>query len=319
METIAPIALEDILAARDRLAGTAIHTPLIRLEADSGEVEIFLKLEILQPIGSFKVRGAGNAMLLAGREALARGAWTVSAGNMGQGVAWCARRLGIPCTVVVPEQTPLTKLNALSRFGARVIPLPYAAWLNVFETRRLDGVDGVFVHPFSDRVVMSGNGTIGLEVLEDLPDVDAVVIPYGGGGLCCGIASALRELKPEVLVYAAEVDTAAPLSASLAAGTPVRVERTPSFVDGIGAPLVFPEMWPLASMLVNGSIVVGLAEVTAALRILAERHHVIAEGAGAAPVAAALKGIARGKIVCIVSGGNIDTAVLTRILAGAPV
>ena len=257
-------------------------------------------------------------MLLAGREVLARGAWTVSAGNMGQGVAWCARRLGIPCTVVVPEQAPLTKLDALRRFGARIIPLPYAGWLRVFERRRLDGVHGVFVHPFSDRVVMAGNGTIGLEVLEDLPDVDAVVIPYGGGGLCCGIASALRALRPEVSVYAAEVETAAPLAASLAAGEPVRVERTPSFVDGIGAPLVFPEMWPLASTLVNGSIVVGLTEITAALRLLAERHHVIAEGAGAVPVAAALKGIPRGKVVCIVSGGNIDTAVLTRILAGEP-
>ena len=312
-----PVPLDSIRAARERIAGTVVRTPLLRLNVADTPAQIFLKLENLQPIGSFKLRGASNLILQTDRTHLAQGVWTASAGNMAQGVAWCARQLGLRCTVVVPETAPATKRAAIERLGAQIVPVPFAQWMEVFRTRRHAGMEGLFVHAFSDPAVMAGNGTIGLEILEDLPDVDAVVIPYGGGGLSCGIASALRALKPGVRVYAAEVDTAAPLAASWTAGEPVEVTYTPSFVDGIGAPRVFPEMWALARQLLDGSVLVSLSEVAAAIGLLAERNRVIAEGAGATPVAAALAGRAGpGKVACVVSGGNIDAGKLIRILHG---
>jgi threonine dehydratase len=280
-------------------------------------VEIYLKLENLQPIGAFKIRGAGNAMALAPEEPLRHGVWTASAGNMGQGVAWNAARLGVPCSVVVPDHAPAAKLDALERLGASVIKVPFEEWWQVIVTHRHEGQDGVFVHPVSDRAVMAGNGTIGLELVEDLPDLDAVVVPYGGGGLSSGIASALRHLKPDVRVYAAEVETSAALDAALAAGEPTAIEYVPSFVDGIGSARVLDEMWPLVRELITGSIVATLDEVEEAVRVLAMRNHVVAEGAGAASVAAAMGGGAGdGKVVCIVSGGNINGAILARILDG---
>jgi threonine dehydratase len=291
-----------------------VQTPLVRLQSDA-PAEIYLKLENLQPIGSFKLRGAGNAFALADEERLAAGVWTASAGNMAQAVAWHARERGLPCAVVVPETAPQTKLDAIARLGAEIVQVPPATWLEVFRTRSYPGMDGFFVHPFSDPAVMAGNGTIGLEIAEDLSDVDAVLVPYGGGGLVCGIASALRELRPDCRIYACEVETAAPLAASLAAGEPVEVEHVPSFVDGIGAPTVFPEMFALVRELVAGSIVVGLDEIASAIRLLVERNRVVAEGAGAAPVAAALTR-QEGKLVCVVSGGNIDSSKLQTILAG---
>ncbi len=312
-----PISLDEIRAARQRLAGAVWRTPLVRLNVDDAPAEIYLKLENLQPIGSFKLRGAGNAMLIAGPERLARGVYTASAGNMAQGVAWYARRMGVRSSAVVPDHAPETKLAAITRLGASIVKVPFAEWAQILKTHRYDGIEGLFIHPVSDPAVMAGNGTIGLEILEDLPDVDTVVIPFGGGGLSCGIASALRALAPAAKVFAAEVEPAAPLAASLAAGAPRDIAYTPSFVDGIGAPFVLPEMWPLASRLLHGSLVVTLAQVADAVRLLAERNRVIAEGAGATPVAAALAGQAgRGKVVCVVSGGNIDPGKLSKILAG---
>jgi len=256
-------------------------------------------------------------MALAAPEALARGVYTASAGNMAQGVAWNARRLGIPCTVVVPDHAPRAKLDAVERLGGRVVKVPMERWWEVLAEHHYPGIEGLFIHPVADRAIIAGNGTIGLEILEDLPDVDAVLVPWGGGGLCCGIASAVRALRPSAQVFACEVETAAPLSASLAAGRPVTIDYTPSFVDGIGARGLLPEMWPLATALLAGSFVVSLSEVTAAVRLLVERARVVAEGAGAVPVAAALAGRAgTGKVVCVVSGGNIDRERLGAILAG---
>jgi threonine dehydratase len=313
----APISLDAIRAAQRRLSASVLRTPLIRLQVDDAPAPIYLKLENLQPIGSFKLRGAGNAMAILSQAQLARGVFTASAGNMAQGVAWNARRLGIPCTVIVPDHAPQTKLAAIERLGARIIPVPFAAWWQVLQERTYPGLDGLFIHPFSDPAVMAGNGTIGLEILEDLPDVATVLIPYGGGGLSCGIASAFRALKPETRLYACEVATAAPLAASLAAGAPQQVTYTPSFVDGIGSASLMPEMWSLASSLLAGALVSTLAEIAAAIRLLAERNRVIAEGAGAAPIAAALSGQAgSGPVVCVVSGGNIDAGKLVRILSG---
>ena len=311
------IPLGDIRAARERIAGAAIRTPLVRLGAD-GPAEIYLKLENLQPIGSFKIRGASNKMAQVDRAELERGVWTASAGNMAQGVAWNARRLGEPCTVVVPEGAPATKVSAVERMGARVVEVPHDEWFDTFRTHRREGVNGVFVHAFSDDAVMAGNGTIGLEILEDLPDADAVIVPFGGGGLSCGIASALRALRPSTKVFAAEVATSAPLATSLATGAPVEIVHTRTFVDGIGGPRVFPEMFDLARQLLDGSLVSSLDEVASAVRLLVERNRIVAEGAGAASVAAALAGRAgAGKVVCVVSGGNIDTRTLITILEGS--
>lgn len=315
MSDLSPIPLDRIYTARERIAGMIVRTPLVRLNAEASPAQIFLKLENLQPIGAFKLRGASNRILQTDSARLAEGVWTASAGNMAQGVAWCARQLGLRCTAVVPETAPATKRAAIERLGAQIVPVSFAQWMEVFQTRQYTGMQGLFVHAFSDPEVMAGNGTIGLEILEDLPDVDAVVVPYGGGGLSCGIASALRALKPDVKIYAAEVETAAPLAASWAAGKLVEVPYTPSFVDGIGAPRVFPEMWALARQLLNGSLVASIPDVADSVRLLAERNRVIAEGAGATPVAAALAGKAgSGKVVCVVSGGNLDTDKLVKIL-----
>jgi threonine dehydratase len=312
-----PIALEEIRAAAGRIAGKVVRTPLLRLHADDAPAQIFLKLENLQPIGSFKLRGASHAIAVAAPGALARGVWTASAGNMAQGVAWEARRLGLRCAVVAPDHAPETKLAALRRLGATIVQTPFQQWFQVLADRAFPRMEGTFIHPVCDRAVMAGNGTIGLEILEDLPDVDAIVVPYGGGGLSCGIASAVRALRPEARVYACEVETAAPLAASFAAGAATRIDYRPSFVDGIGGPFVLDEMWPLVRRLLAGSLVVPLADVAAAIKLLAERCRVIAEGAGAASVAAALAGKAgTGRVVCVVSGGNIDSAKLSKILAG---
>jgi threonine dehydratase len=312
-----PIPIEDIQAARARLAGSAIRTPLVRLNLDEAPAEIYLKLENLQPIGSFKLRGAGNAMALASKESLASGVWTASAGNMAQGVAWNARRLGVPCTVVVPDHAPEAKLSAITRLGGVIFKIPFAQWWQIIVTHKFEGMEGLFVHPVSDPQVMAGNGTIGLEILEDLPEVDSIVVPFGGGGLSCGIASAIRALKPNTKVFACEAETAAPLAPSLAAGSMQEVTYTPSFVDGIGSSSPLPDMWPLVSRLLDGSIVMSLAEIAAALKLLIERNRVVAEGAGASSVAAALSGNAgRGKVVAVVSGGNIDSMKLVKVLKG---
>ena len=309
--------IADVRAARERLAGLVVRTPLVRLAVDEAPAEIHLKLECLQPIGSFKIRGATNAMALAGPERLRDGVYTASAGNMAQGVAWSARRLGVAATAVVPEHAPQAKLSALARLGARVEKVPFDSWWQLLVDRGQPGRKELFIHPVSDLAVMAGNGTIGLEILEDLPDVETVLVPYGGGGLSCGIASALRGSGSRARVIACEVDTAAPLSAALAAGGPVPTPYTASFVDGIGGKSVLVEMWPLASRLLDGALSSPLDDVAAAVRLLAERAHVVSEGAGAAPVAAALSGRAgRGKTVCVVSGGNIDARVLARILSG---
>ena len=307
--------LDDIRSARDTIAGTAVRTPLLRLQGAPSSPEIYVKLENLQPIGSFKIRGAANAILRLSKEELSRGVWTASAGNMAQGAAWCARSLGIPCSVVAPETAPWAKIEAIEALGARLVLVPFERWWQTFQERTFPGIEGAFIHAFDDPLVMAGNGTIGLEVLEDLPDVDAVVIPWGGGGLTCGIASAVRALKPSCRIYAAEVATAAPLAASLAAGEPRSVDHQPSFVDGIGGKAVFPAMFERARTLVDGSLVATLDEVGNALRLLLTKNRVLAEGAGATPVACAVKGAAgSGKIVCVVSGGNIDVSRLTEIL-----
>ena len=315
VKALAPPRLEEIRAARERIRGLAVRTPLLRLPLE--DVEIYLKLEALQPIGSFKIRGAGNAMRSAPRDLLDRGVYTASAGNMAQGVAWCAREMGIPCTVVVPDDAPRAKLDAIERLGARALLVPFSDWWTVLEEHRYPGLDGLFVHPVADPAVIAGNGTIGIEILEDLPDVDAVLVPFGGGGLSGGIASAIRAEKPGVPVYACEIETAAPLAASWAAGAPRSIERIPSFVDGIGGKSVLPEMWDLLRGVLDGPVVVSLEETAAAIRLLVTRARVVAEGAGAVPVAAALAGRAgRGRLACVVSGGNIDPQKLATILGG---
>lgn len=302
--------------ARQNIAGIAVRTPLVKLNVEN-EDEVFLKLESLQPIGSFKIRGAANAMAKAGRDRIARGVLTASAGNMAQGVAYCARRMGIPATVVTPETAPETKLRAVERLGGRIIKVPFEEWWRTFEERSFPGVDATFVHAFDDPDVMAGNGVIGLELLEDLPEIDAVVVPWGGGGLACGIAAVVKSLKPSVRVYAAECETGAPLKASLEAGQPVVVHYRPSFVDGIASKTVFPGMLDLARKWLDGSFVMTLDEAREAVRLVAERNRVILEGAAGCAVAAAADGRAGpGKVAAIASGGNIDFGILREIIDG---
>jgi threonine dehydratase len=307
--------LADLHAARERVARIAARTPLVRLPVPGRDIR--LKLENLQPIGSFKLRGAGNAIARRPVAVLAGGVCTASAGNMAQGVAWCARSRGIACRVIVPESAPSAKTVAVERLGATIVRLAYEDWWRVIETHDAGDVPGAFVHPVADNDVMAGNGTIGLELAEEAPDARTVVIPYGGGGLLCGIAAALAAVTPGARVLAAEVETAAPLRASLAAGRPVRIARQPSFVDGIGGGSLLDEMWPLVRQAVAGSVVVTLDEVASAIRLLAGLAHVVAEGAGGAALAAALRGDASmDPVVCVISGGNIDAGILARILEG---
>ncbi|HEY4303824.1 MAG TPA: threonine/serine dehydratase [Gemmatimonadaceae bacterium] len=315
MRHIKPITIDDVRAARERIASTVVRTPLVRLNVDA-PAEIYLKLETLQPIASFKLRGATNAITMLSRDALADGVYTASAGNMAQGVAWGARALGVACTVIMPDSAPKTKVDAVRRLGAEIVFLPYDEWWATLMQHGRDGMRGTFIHPVADRGVMAGNGTVGLEIAEDLPDADAVLVPFGGGGLVSGIATAVRALMPNTKVYACEVSTSTPLSAAYAAGEPVVVERLPSFVDGIGGRGVLPEMWDTVRRDIDGPLVAQLDEVKAAVRLLVERARVVAEGAGATSVAAALAGRGgSGKVVCVVSGGNIDTKTLIDILA----
>jgi threonine dehydratase len=311
-----PIWLDEVLAARGRIGSDVVRTPLIPLTAEEPD-QLLAKLEALQPIGSFKLRGAGNAMALADPATLAPGVYTASAGNMAQGVAWNARLRGISCTVIVPDHAPLAKLAAVERLGARVVKVPFGRWWQVIAEHGHPDFDGLFIHPFADRAVMAGNGTIGLEIVEDAAQLQAVIVPWGGGGLSVGIASAVKAMRPGVLVFAAEVETAAPFAASLAAGRPVTIDYKPSWVDGIGGGSVLDEIWPLASSILDGSITVSLAQVADAVRLLAA-HGVVAEGGGAASVAAALTGRAGSSgVVAVVSGGNIGAHMLATILEGA--
>lgn len=308
--------LDAIREARARIARDVTRTPLLRLHVDA-PAEIYLKLENLQPIGSFKLRGAANAIRSLSPDRLRDGVYTASAGNMAQGVAWGARSLGVPCTVIMPESAPRTKVDAVRRLGAEIVFLPYDEWWNTLRTHGRDGMRGTFIHPVADASVVAGNGTIGLEICEDLADVAAVLVPFGGGGLVSGIAAAVKAVAPATKVYGCEVATSTPLTAAFAAHEPVVVERVPSFVDGIGGRGVLPEMWPAVSSIVDGALVATLEEVTAAVRLLVERARVVAEGAGATPVAVALgehSEVKRGKIVCVVSGGNIDASTLGEIL-----
>ena len=309
------VVLSAIQDARRVIADSAIRTPLVRLNVADTAAEIYLKLENLQSIGSFKIRGAANAISHLRPEQLRRGVVTASAGNMAQGVAWCARTLGISCTVIAPATAPETKISAIERLGGRVIKVSFEEWWRAFAERSYPGIDGAFIHSFDDENVMAGNGTIALEILEDLPDVDAVIIPWGGGGLTCGIASALRELRPVCKIFTAEVSTAAPLAASFAAGAPTEIEYQPSWVDGIGAKAVFPQMFERAQKLIDGALVADLSSVAGALRLMVQHKHIVPEGAGACPVACSLSANAPlGKIVCIVSGGNVDLTKLVRLL-----
>src|SRR5688572_1126634 len=313
---VRPVSIDEIRAARERIRGIAIHTPLIRLLHGGQHPEIWLKLENLQPINAFKIRGAANAVSLLEPAARARGVWTISAGNAGQGVAYAARAAGIPCTVVVIDTAAETKVHRMRDLGARLVKAPFDACWKAMDERSFPGVEGTFVHPFDDHDFIAGNATLGMEILEDLPEVKTVIAAIGGGGLISGIGSAIRPLKPHVKIIGAEPETAAPGAASFAAGAPQVFDRWEvSFVDGAGGKSIFPRMWERMQGIVDGSVVVSLDEVKRAMRLIAEKTRVIAEGAGALAVAAALSGKAGdGPIVAVVSGGNIDLGKFSELI-----
>ena len=316
-DPLEPVSLEEIREARDLNAGGALRTPLVPLPLEGFSGEIYLKLESLQPIGSFKLRGAGHAMAKADPGALARGVVTASVGNMALGVAWNARRFGVPCRVVVPDTAPEHKIAAIEALDAEVVRVPFAAWWRAIVEHHHPGLAGVFIHPVSNPAILAGTGTIGLEILEDLPDAEAIVAPFGGGGLSCGIACAARGLGSRARVYAAEVETAAPLSAALAEGEPVDFPYRATFVEGVGGRSVLAEMWPLARRMLAGSVIVTLRQTADAVRLLAERARLVVEGAAATTLASVLSGQIPGrKVVCVISGGNLGTERLARILRG---
>lgn len=313
---VRPVTIDEIRAARERIRGVIVRTPLIRLLHGTQAPEIWLKLENLQPINAFKLRGAANAVAMLSPAERARGVWTISAGNAGQGVAYAARQAGIACTVLVIETAPDTKVQRMRDLGATLVKAPFEACWVAMEQRHFPGIEGTFVHPFDDHDFIAGNASIGLEILEDLPNVKAVVAAIGGGGLVAGIGSAIRQLAPHVRVLGAEPETAAPGAASFAAGAPkVFAEWQASFVDGAGGKSIFPRMWERMQGIVDGSIVVTLDEVRRAMRLVAEKSRVIAEGAGALAVAAALSGKAGdGPIVAVISGGNVDLKKFAEIV-----
>ncbi len=307
-ESVRPITLNEIREARLRIAGTIVRTPLIRLELGAKFPDIRLKLENLQPINAYKLRGAANAVAMLSESERKRGVWTISAGNAGQGVAYAARKAGVPCTVVVIETAPESKVERMRALGAKLIPVPYEVAWKALDERSYPGAEGTFVHPFDDHNFIAGHATMGLEILEDAPDTAAVIGSIGGGGLVAGVGTAVKLLKPSIQVFGAEPETAAPVARSLAAGSPQAFkEWKASFVDGAGGQSVFPRMWQRMQPVLDSCIVVSLEETRYAMRLMAEKARVISEGAGALPLAAALTGKAGpGPIVAIVSGGNID-------------
>ena len=317
MPELRPATLDEIHSAQRRLQTLSLRTPLIKLNIEDGPTEIFLKMENLQPIGSFKIRPAGSAILNIPIEQLAQGVYTASSGNMAQGVSYAARHLGIPAMVLLPENAAAIKVAALQRLGARIRFLPDTEWWQVINQHGHVDFPGRFIHPVASQDVLAGNATIGMEIFEDLPDVDTVLVPFGGGGLSCGIASAFRELNPKVKVIACESEHCAPLTAAIEAGEPVQLPCPGSFISGIGIGKVLDEMWPLIKRLVHGAAVVSVEDISNTIRMLLERHRVLAEGAGAASVAAALAGKGgMGKVVCVISGGNLDNKYLQDVLAG---
>ena len=316
LPSVRAIDLASIEAARRRIASTILRTPLVRLELGPAYPDIRLKLENLQPINAYKLRGAANAVAALQPNERARGVWTISAGNAGQGVAYAARRAGVPCTVVAIETAPESKLERMRALGATLVLASYEVCWKALEECAYPGVEGTFIHPFDDDNFIAGHATMGLEILEDAPDTAALVAAIGGGGLITGLGSAVRALKPEIKVWGAEPATAAPAAASFAAGSPqVFAGWTASFVDGAGGQSVFPRMWERMRPVMDGVIVVSLDEVRAAMRLMAEKIRIITEGAGALALAAALTGRAGdGPIVAIVSGGNIDLENFSRLI-----
>lgn len=308
LSPVRPISLGEIQEARARIAGTILRTPLVRLNLGPGSLDIRLKLENLQPTNAYKLRGAANAVAMLPAAARARGVWTISAGNAGQGLAYAARAAGVNCTVVAIETAPVAKLERMRALGARLVLASFDAAWRALEEHAFAGIEGTFVHPFDEHDFIAGHGTMGLEILEDAPDVATVIAAIGGGGLITGVGSAIKALRPEVRIWGAEPETAAPAARSFQMGGPQEFpDWRPSFVDGAGGRSVFPRMWQRMQPLVEGSIVVTLEETRAAMRLLAESARVVAEGAGALALAAALTGRAGpGPIVAVVSGGNID-------------
>ncbi len=319
LEAIRPITLADIRAARERIAQTILRTPLVKLELGKGFPDVRLKLENLQPINAYKLRGAANAVAMLSDAERKQGVWTISAGNAGQGVAYAARAAGVPCTVVAIETAPTSKLERMKALGAKLVHVSYDVAWKTLDARAYPGVEGTFIHPFDDHNFIAGHGTMGLEILEDAPDTAAVVGSVGGGGLLVGVGSALKALKPGIKVFGAEPETAAPLALSLKLGSPQKFsDWKPSFVDGAGGQSVFPRMWERMKPLVDGSIVASLDEIKNAMRLVAEKSRVICEGAGALAVAAALSGKAGpGPVVAIVSGGNIDLKKFSELIGSA--
>ncbi len=313
--------LQDIRDARERVAGHVVHTPCTPSEA-FGEMfggRAWFKFENLQRTGSFKERGALNRMLAIPAEERGRGVIAASAGNHAQGVAFHARALGIPATIVMPERTPLVKVANTERYGARVVLHGTVYDEAMREARRIMAEEGqTLIHPFDDPLVIAGQGTIGLELLEQVPELEVVVVPVGGGGLISGIAMALKELRPEVRVVGVE---AAVLPAALRAreaGEPVTIPPAHTIAEGIAVRRIGDNTFGLIERYVDELVVVEEEELASAVLLLLEREKTVAEAACASVVAAVVGGHVAGlegrNVVMVISGGNIDVNLLSRII-----
>ncbi|WP_137931169.1 threonine ammonia-lyase [Mesorhizobium comanense] len=312
-----PPTLDEIAAARDRLSAWLPRTPLLSVDLGRADQHIFLKLETLSPIGAFKVRPALNALLSRDADTLRHGVATVSSGNMAYGMAWAARALGIPMAAYMYADAPQTKIDGVRRLGGDVRFVSHETWWRYITGAEHPGASELLINPVTDQAVLAGNGTIGLEIVEDLPAIDCVLTPYGGGGMTTGVAAAVKSLRPQARAFAVEDENAAPVTAALAAGRIVEIETRPSFIKSIGGPSLVPGLWPVAKQLIDGAVTVSLEQVTEAMRLLFSKAKIVAEGAGAASLAAALgSGYATGNIVCVISGGNIDAGAYSQVLAG---
>lgn len=312
---VAP-SLASIEQAAQRLAGIITHTPLIPLVDGPAEADIFLKPEVLQPIGSFKVRGVGNWSLALSPEDASRGLTTVSAGNTAIAVGYMARRLGVPSRSLVPTSLHRGKREKIESYGTELVEMSMTElMIYMFEERWRDEPYS-YLNPWGEPSMIAGHGTIGLEVVEDLPDIDSIFVPVGGGALISGVASALRALKPSVRVYGVQAAVNSALAAAFDAGEPRWIDWHDTIVEGASTPVITHNMYPMLRDLIDDVVLVTEEDVESAMRRLALNNKLVTEGAGAAGVAAALKVPLddRGVSVCVVSGGSVEPGVLTRVL-----
>jgi threonine dehydratase len=315
-DPVEPPSLDEVRSAAARIAGIAVRTPLLGLKTHGGTPDIFLKPEVLQPVGSFKIRGVGNWALNLGQEESMRGIATTSAGNTALALGHMGRVLGVPTRSHVPDSLHGSKRAAIEAYGVELAYLPMTDLMKYMFEERWRQEPFAYLNPWGDPLMIAGHGTIGLEIHDDLPDLASVFVPVGGGALIAGVASVLKSLKPSVRVYAVQAKVNSALAAAFEARGPKWIEWQDTIVEGASTPVITDEMYPMLRRLVDELVLVSEEEVMGAMRHLAWQSKLVTEGAGAAALAAALATPReeRGPSVCIVSGGSVDHALFARVI-----